>query len=350
MGPLIELGVPEVLAATVARAANFGIAASTWKTYSTAVRHISACSEDTGRNMSIPFSLADTLTFIGWLKLKRKVRSKTIKVYMAGLRMAHLCQGFNKVELGGDLVSHVLTGLEQEDRLRDKQMGKRDRMPVTLNIMKSLRINLRKMQWTLGRKRLVWAVATMAFSGSFRVHELLSHVKNRFDPTSTLLMQDISNSVGEGDSKKKVLKVFLKSPKEAKGKEGVVVDLFETDSYLCPVLAMEKYLRSLTFTASKASPVFRTSQGQGYTGVAFNSDLKVVLRNVIDWDKSKLTSHSFRAGLATELAGLGYSDQDIMALGRWRSDAYLHYVKTARTKRMKVVEEVTRKVLRGRKK
>lgn len=190
MGPLIELGVPEVLAATVARAANFGIAAS---------------------------------TFIGWLKLKRKVRSKTIKVYMAGLRMAHLCQGFNKVELGGDLVSHVLTGL-------------------------------RKMQWTLGRKRLVWAVATMAFSGSFRVHELLSHVKNRFDPTSTL----------------------------------------------CPVLAMEKYLRSLTFTASKASPVFRTSQGQGYTGVAFNSDL--------------------------------------------------HYVKTARTKRMKVVEEVTRKVLRGRKK
>ena len=301
--------------------------------------------------MSIPFSLADTLTFIGWLKLKRKVRSKTIKVYMAGIRMAHLCQGFNKVDLGGDLVSHVLTGLEQEDRLRDKQVGKRDRMPVTLNIMKSLRINLRKMQWPLSRKRLVWAVAALAFSGSFRVHELLSHTKTRFDPTSTLLMQDISTSVREeGGRKTKVLKVFLKSPKEAKGKEGVVVDLFETESYLCPVLAMKKYLASLNFSASTASPVFRTSQGQGYTGVTFNADLKVVLMSVIDWNKSKLTSHSFRAGLATELAGLGYSDQDIMVLGRWRSDAYLHYVKTARTKRMKVVEEVARKVLRGRRK
>lgn len=347
----MELGVPEALADTVARAANFGIAASTWKTYGTAIRHISACNEDTGKNMTIPFSLADTLTFIGWLRLKRKVRSKTIKVYMAGLRMAHLCQGHNKVDLGGDLVSHVLTGLEQEDRLRDKQGGKRDRMPVTLDMMKAIRVNLRRMQWALGRKRLVWAMAALAFSGSFRVHELLSHSKTRYDPTSTLLMEDISFGFrGEGGKKTRVLKVFLKAPKEAKGKEGVVVDLFETNSYLCPVVAMEKYLASLSFVASKSSPVFRTGQGQGYTGVAFNADLKVVLRNVVDWDKSKLTSHSFRAGLATELASLGYSDQDIMVLGRWRSDAYLHYVKTARTRRLKVVEEVARKVLRARRK
>jgi len=185
-GPLIDLGVPEALAETVARAANFGIAAS---------------------------------TFIGWLKAKRKVRSKTIKVYMAGIRMAHLCQGHNKVDLGGDLVSHILTGL-------------------------------RRMQWALGRKRLVWAMAALAFSGSFRVHELLSHTKTRYDPTSTLL---------------------------------------------CPILAMKKYLASLSFVASKGSPVFRTGQRQGYTGVAFNSDL--------------------------------------------------HYVKTARVKRLKVVEEVARKVL-----
>ena len=346
----MELGVPEALAETVARAANFGIAASTWKTYSTAVRHISACNEDTGKTMSIPFSLGDTLTFIGWLKAKRKVRSKTIKVYMAGIRMAHLCQGHNKVDLGGDLVSHILTGLEQEDRLRDKQVGKRDRMPVTLELMKSIRVNLRRMQWPLGRKRLVWAMAALAFSGSFRVHELLSQTKTRYDPTSTLLMEDISFSMREeGGKKTRVLKVFLKAPKEAKGKEGVVVDLCETNSYLCPILAMKKYLASLSFVASKGSPVFRTSQGQGYTGVAFNGDLKVILKDVIDWNKSKLTSHSFRAGLATELAALGYSDQDIMALGRWRSDAYLHYVKTARIKRLKVVEEVAKKVLRVKK-
>ena len=344
--PLVGLGVPVALASTLAVAANFGLSAATWKTYGTARRHIAACREDTGKDLRFPFNLGDTLTFIAWLKKKRKVRSKTIKVYMAGIRMAHLCEGFEKAELGGDLVSQVVRGLEQEDRLIDKVTGRRSRMPVTLDIMRAIRVNLRRARWDLPRKRLVWVVATLAFSGSFRIHELLSHFKGRFDPTSTLLMKDIKINMKRDKGKVvKVLQVHLKSPKEAKGKEGVVVDVFETNSYLCPVLAMNKYLVSLGFLPQADLPAFRTSQGQGYTGASFNEDLKAILKETVDWNKHKLTSHSFRAGLATELAKLGYSDQAIMLLGRWRSDAFLHYVKTARTKRMNVVQEVAKKVL-----
>ena len=73
-----------------------------------------------------------------------------------------------------------------------------------------------------------------------------------------------------------------------------------------------------------------------YTGVGFNTDLKILFRGQVDYYKGKITSHSFCAGLATEMAKLGYADQDIMNIGRWRSSAYLNYVKCPGVKRMRV--------------
>ena len=70
--------------------------------------------------------------------------------------------------------------------------------------------------------------------------------------------------------------------------------------------------------------------------MGFNTDLKILLRGQVDYSKGKITSHSFCAGLATEMAKLGYADQDIMNIGRWRSSAYLSYVKCPRVKRMRV--------------
>ena len=42
--------------------------------------------------------------------------------------------------------------------------------------------------------------------------------------------------------------------------------------------------------------------------------------------KGSVTSHSFRNGVATSMSQAGYSDDEIMAMGRWRSDAFLRYV------------------------
>ena len=51
----------------------------------------------------------------------------------------------------------------------------------------------------MAKVRLVWAVITMAFNGSFRVHELLSREEHKFDPSSTLLAKNVtSEMVKEG--------------------------------------------------------------------------------------------------------------------------------------------------------
>ena len=344
----IHLGVPEHLAPTLAWASNHGLAATSWKTYGTAERHLQSCIEDVGRNMQFPFSVGDTLTFIGWLVEKRGVKAKTIQIYLSGLRMAHFQRGLFSVNLYADIVRHVLTGLKQVDLIKEKKGGGIERLPVTMDVMKKIKLRMLRCGWNLQKKRLVWAVVTMAFSGSFRVHELLSRDSKTFDPSSTLLAKNISSEmVKDGSKWEKVIKVYLKSPKERRLKMGLAIDVFSTASYLCPVRAYGKYLLSLGRSLPSGGPAFLTMERNGYTGAAFNKDLKELLKGDIDYSRGKITSHSFRAGLATEMGRLGYKDEEIKAVGRWSSEAYLHYVKCARLKRMKVAKQLATSLLVG---
>ena len=84
----------------------------------------------------------------------------------------------------------------------------------------------------------------------------------------------------------------------------------------------------------------RLDSGKSYRGRQFNIDLKILSSQHIDYDQKKVLSHSFRVGLATTMASLGYSEEEIMAIGRWRMELFLTYVKTARVKRCKVAREM----------
>ena len=43
--------------------------------------------------------------------------------------------------------------------------------------------------------------------------------------------------------------------------------------------------------------------------------------------KGSVTSHSFRNGVATSMSQTGYSDEEIITMGRWKSDTFLRYVR-----------------------
>ena len=344
------MGVPEYLAQGLAQTGNFGLSQGSWKTYGTVDRHLVTCGQETGKCLEFPLTPADVLTFIGWM-INRDLRANSIQVYLSGLRMSHITSGFFGVKLYEDIVSHLVRGLKQRDLVRDKVSGKTGRLPVTMDIMTKLRVAIRKSSWDMEKKRLVWAICCLAFNGSFRIHELVSRETRIYDPTSTLLLRDVNivrckdEATGE---ESEVLQVYLKSPKEARLSDGVMVDLFATSSFFCPVAAYQKYLSSLPFSPPANSPVFRTSSGAGYTGSSFNVDLKNLLKGQVDYTKGKITSHSFRAGLATEMAKLGYTDQDIMNIGRWKSAAYLDYVKCPRVKRMRVARQLASSLLAHR--
>ena len=72
--------------------------------------------------------------------------------------------------------------------------------------------------------------------------------------------------------------------------------------------------------------------------------LESCLENIWTMIKNKILSHSFRAGLVTAMTRLGYSDDDIFKIGRWHSQSFVNYLKTARIKRMKIAKEMAGKM------
>ena len=341
----LHCGVPEDLAPCLAEDGNFALTASSWKTYETVDRHLEACEADIGRMLIFPLSLGDVLTWVAWLIKCRGIRAKTIQVYLSGLRIAHLKRGYFNVNILGDIVRHVLTGLKQRDLLHDKKRGKKERQAVTLEVLRVLRSQVRKVGWAMAKKRMVWAVIVLGFSGSLRVHEILAHKQAEFDPTSTLLAGDLGlETLSLEQGGQQVLKVRLKAPKEARLRHGVLLDLFPTGNYLCPMLAIRKYVQAMPFFLEDTKPLFRRCDGFAYTGAAFNRDLKELLQGT--GHEGAITSHSLRAGLASEMGTLGYSEAEIMEIGRWHSAAYLRYVKNGRLQRMKVARQVAQSILK----
>ena len=88
------------------------------------------------------------------------------------------------------------------------------------------------------------------------------------------------------------------------------------------------------------------STGENYTGSAFNKDLGRFLGYMAKDMNWSVTSHSFRSGITTSMAAAGYSDEEIMAMGRWHSSAFLRYIKTPREKRAMVAQELASRMAR----
>ena len=179
---------------------------------------------------------------------------------------------------------------------------------------------------------MIWTVCTLLFHGAFRVHELLCNRSESFDPDFTLLSQDVKVN---GEGRGRTLQVKVKAPKEDKNGKVVIVDVFQTATAVCPVQAFVKWD---SFRLKEVDqPLFRFSSGEPLTGKRLNEIIRERLRGYVE-DERLYSSHSFRAGTASAMAALGYGDEDIQAVGRWSSRAFLEYIKLPRTRRAEVAK------------
>ena len=149
------------------------------------------CQENTTISMALPLDETKTLIFVAWL-LNRGLQARTISTYLAGIRQTHLAKGLIIPTLRPDVVKQVLTGAGNLDRLRNTLEEKPKRLPVTVTIMKLLKLEIKESELVNEKKLLLWAVATLCFNGAFIIHEILSHTEKQFDPNFTLLLRDIN--------------------------------------------------------------------------------------------------------------------------------------------------------------
>jgi hypothetical protein len=112
-------------------------------------------------------------------------------------------------------VKAILAGQENIDA--KVAIAQKKRLPVTLSVLKLLKIELNNIDETYEYKRLIWAVSTLNFFGCLRVHESLSRSVTCFDPLNTLLGKDLLiKSVLIGKQKVRIIQLKIKSPKETR--------------------------------------------------------------------------------------------------------------------------------------
>ena len=95
---------------------------------------------------------------------------------------------------------------------------------------------------------------------------------------------------------------------------------------------------SATRGFEQEQPAFRFESGKPVTLSAMNGLLKERLDGFLIGQR--ITTHSFRSGAASMMASLGFSEQEVKAVGRWSSNAVEKYVKLPRTKRMATAKKV----------
>jgi len=210
---LAHLGLPEDITNSVARWGNLGVAKSTWSSYRTARVMLDRCSKETGVSMDLTLDKDRILAYIDWLARVRGLKGGTIKAYLSRVRQLHVVRNLDPPELKGGFVRLVLKGIENRDGIMARDKNWAGRLPMTKNSMLLFKQLLRNGTHSTHDKALIWAVATIAFAGAFRIHELLAKAESTFDPHFTLLRRDITTTEVGG---KTTIHIKLKCPKESR--------------------------------------------------------------------------------------------------------------------------------------
>ena len=278
------------------------------------------------------------LTFIAFMLECRKVKSTTVSKTLSAIRTLHLIEGVDLPQLRCDRVKSILKGQANWDE-EIKRNSRNVRLPVTLNVLKLLKVQLRRSKLDIKKKALIWSVSLLAFNGCLRIGEVLSKHPRVIDPENTLLKKDIWLHSKRIDGKKvEVISLRLKSTKESRVMtRGTVIEIYANKTDFCAVSAYKAYLE-LTKKASFDSAAFRHGLGWAYECREFNSDLKQLLQEFLPY--GQISGHSFRSGMATLLAQCGYSEDIIQAVGRWSSTAFKTYIKLPALTRVRVASKL----------
>ena len=114
-----DLNIDQRLTKGLTDSANLAITENTKCQYQTALNHVNRCHEFTRDDMSFPFDIKKTLTYVGFLMEIRRVSSNTISQNMSALRYIHLVQGQDPSCLRPDIVILILRGREHWEQIEE---------------------------------------------------------------------------------------------------------------------------------------------------------------------------------------------------------------------------------------
>ena len=167
---------------------------------------------------------------------------------------------------------------------------------------------------------MLWAACCLGFFGFLRSREMTAPEVGEFDPGQHLTVRDIAVNKVENPQ---CLSVRIKQSKTDPFRQGVSIYLGRTDTPLCQVSALFSYL--VVRGKGEEGPLFQLQGIQPLTCPRLVACQRKAL-SLAGLDPGQYAGHSFRIGAATT-AACGVPVDVIKILGRWKSEAYQHYVR-----------------------
>ena len=255
----------------------------------------------------------------------------SIKVYLSAVRYLHVTSG-NHHHFNRQLTPRLQLVLNGVKREQATTKSTRVRHPITTDLM--LQINtILSQQPHCYKNIMMWAACCLAFFGFLRVSEFTIPTQTAYDPTQHLSLCDIAVDSKQSPS---LLQVKIKQSKTDPFRQGVDLFLGKTGTRICPINAIMPYL---AIRGAQAGPLFTTRDGKHLTRQLFCSNLNTILQKM-KLKTPHYNTHSFRIGAATSAKKAGISDVHIQMLGRWKSQAYLQYIRTPRLQLAKLSKQL----------
>ena len=265
---------------------------------------------------ALPITREELVEFIAHLSLTGK-KASTIGSYISGLAFLHKSKNFQDPS-DCFVVRKLLEGCKRD------QPGKPDgRRPLTLDLLKQALNGLKVSCYSLYETAMFQAAMVLAFYGFLRVGEFTAVSSNR-SSGRVLQLNDIVLMPTQGQNSKKCVHVTIRYSKtDQRGKSTTLIIPETADQATCPVRALTRYLAMRT---PGAGQLFWHFDKSPLTRYQFASILKKAL-NIRKVYNVGITTHSLRIGACTHFAMAGYSDDDLMRMGRWSSSAYQRYIR-----------------------
>ena len=143
----------------------YGIAESTRRTYQSGLKKFeSFCSQ----YAFTPAPASSIILRYFCVYESQSVSCKTIKVYLAAIHLHHIEN--NMLDPTNDNLLHLICR-----GIRRQQGGnQRTCLPITINLVHTIKEQLHLSTYTLHEQRMLWATFTKAFYGFFRVSEFIN--------------------------------------------------------------------------------------------------------------------------------------------------------------------------------
>ena len=130
-------------------------------------------------------------------------------------------------------------------------------------------------------------------------------------------------SAADAAMKPSMISILLRRSKTDQARQGVKVIIGRTGDDICPVAAL---LQFLAIRGNHPGLLFVCSNGKPLTKGKFITEVRAALTTA-NLPAAEYAGHSFRIGAATMAAAAGLEDSLIQTLGRWKSSAYLTYIR-----------------------